>query len=71
MTTTTIQVTPEEEQMVLEHREQQKIKKGYNSAIYDVCNALKNMAEQCAGGSGEGGQVYLSLAVKFEKLTRK
>ena len=66
-----IKLTQKEERMLMEFREEQKIKKGYNQAIREVVFQLNSMADQCCGGSGEGGSVYRMLAEKFDKMFKE
>ena len=67
----TSKVTQKEERMWMAFREEQKSKKGYNEAICEVVFQLNSMADQCCGGSGEGGSVYRMLAEKFDKLFKE
>ena len=57
--------------MLMAFREEQKLKKSYNEAIREVVFQLNSMADQCCGGSGEGGSVYRMLAEKFDKLFKE
>lgn len=40
----------------------------YNQAILDAEQHLRSLAEQCGGGSGEGGQTYIVAANSIHNL---
>ena len=66
-----VQVTAEEEKMLMAFREEQRVKKGYNQAILEVVFQLNGLADECGGGSGNSGSVYRMLAEKFAKMYKE
>jgi hypothetical protein len=55
-------LTTDEWKMIKDHRKKQERDRYRNLGLADAAGLADNWAEQCCGGSGEGGEGYRNLA---------
>ena len=63
-------LTPEEAEIIRRHRDAKAWDRAYNQAIGDAVRLAYSYADQCCGGSGEGGNEYRVLGDALQKLIR-
>lgn len=63
-----IRLTPEERTLVLAHRKRAEYARAYNNGLEAAASQCEAWADECCGGSGEGGEVYRNIAGSIRKL---
>lgn len=55
-------LTPEEQALIIEHRKRLDYKRAYDDGLETAARICESWAAESCGGSGEGGQGYKNLA---------
>lgn len=63
-------LTREEWQMVLDARQRARENISFNEGVLTAARLAEEWADQCAGGSGKGGEGYMNLGAAIRRLVR-